>query len=172
MPHLEFPPWSWYRCEWDQVWSLLIAARLHKAKSCKSSVDLQNHGSRSDWLFFSLFYHTALGFPWNAQCAPLPSCRLEAALGLLGTTRVVTLQSYIRIFFDPICVAWKPQRLMMPSQLNTRFAEWTYLLLCLAQVFVDNQESLKPWEEVKPRREGGRWIYREAKMVGVEICVN
>lgn len=50
---------------------------------------------------------------------------------------------------------WKPLRLMMPSQLNTWFAEWTYPLLCLVEVFVDSQGSLKPPEEVKSRREVG-----------------
>lgn len=43
---------------------------------------------------------------------------------------------------------------------------------CLAEVFGGNQASLKPWEMVKPKEGGGRWIYREEKMVGVEICVN
>lgn len=41
----------------------------------------------------------------------------------------------------------------MPSQLNKWFAGQTHPLLSLAEVFVDDQASLKPWEEVKePRR--------------------
>lgn len=64
----------------------------------------------------------------------------------------------------------------MPPQLNTRFAGQTRPLLCLAEVFVDNQAvfvdnqaSLKPWEEVKePRRVVGdgfvgkikRWVQK------------
>lgn len=82
--------------------------------------------------------------------------------------RMVTLQSYIRSFWCSLCCVKALEAHDATSQINTWFAEWTFLLLCLAEVFVDNQENLKPQEEVKPRREVGDgfigklkwWVWR------------
>lgn len=61
----------------------------------------------------------------------------------------------------------------MPPQLKTRFAGQTFPLLCLAEVFVDNQASLELWEEVKPRRVVGDGFVGKIKWwVGRFVLIN
>lgn len=156
--HLEFPLWSCFQCQQAWVCSLLIASRLHKAKSRKCSIDLQKYWRRSDWLFFPCFIMWHWNFLEMHSSSPLPCFALLETRSSAGTPwpiKSVTLQSYIRTFWPSLCCMKTSEAHDAIFQLNIWFAECTYLLLCLEQVFVDNVESLKPQEEVKPRREVG-----------------
>lgn len=140
MHHLQFPSLSCSQCNESEFDNCLLhqdsTRQNHLNPQLISKVTEQDQTAS----FFLVLSH-GTGIPY--KCYSLLCCLGDQELCWDSLAHKSDIAKLHQDFLTQL-VLHENLSLTMPPQLHTRFSAQTYPLLCLAEVFVDNQASLKP----------------------------